>query len=41
MDKVPGHGLFTGDYDVEHRIGQAYSETGDKLASYLWKKALK
>ena len=41
MDKVPGHGLFTGDYDVEHRIGQAYSQAGDKLASYIWKKAMK
>ena len=41
MNKVPGNALFGTDFDAEQRIGAAYAQAGQKLAQYLWKKALK
>lgn len=41
MKKVPGNGLFAGEFDSEKRIGEAYAQAGQKLAQFLWKKALK
>ncbi|MDT8392956.1 MAG: hypothetical protein RQ761_03875 [Bacteroidales bacterium] len=41
MAKVPGNGLFAGDFDAEMRIGEAYAKAGQSLATYLWKKVLR
>lgn len=38
MTKVPGNGLFFGEYDAEGRIAQAYATAGEKLAAYICKK---
>lgn len=39
LTKVPGNGLFFGEYDSAQRIGQAYATAGEKLALYIAKKA--
>ena len=39
LTKVPGNGLFWGEYDAAKRIEQAYATAGEKLAGYIAKKA--